>query len=64
MEIRMSDRENWTFNDYYEQLIYLDEMLNISGVEDMRMTIMIEVWGKYPEQCEENGLWNPNNLKK
>ena len=60
----MSDRENWTFNDYYEQLIYLDEMLNISGVEDMRMTIMIEVWGKYPERCEENGLWNPNNLKE
>ena len=60
----MKNRENWNFNDYYEELIYLDEMLEIPGVEDARMTIMVEVWEKYPEQCEENGFWNPNKIKK
>ena len=60
----MKDRENWTFNDYYEQLIYLDEMLSISGVEEARIQIMIEAWEKYPAQCQENGLWNPNKKKK
>jgi hypothetical protein len=49
-------RDQWTFANYIEEIVLLSEISEIPGVEDKRLALIREAWGRYPEECEMLGL--------
>ena len=49
-------RENWTFSNYIEEIVLISEIIEIPGMDTKRKELVIEVWDKFPEECERLGL--------
>lgn len=44
-------RKHWTFLSYLDELVYMDEISEIPGVDEYRNTLIDEVWERFPEDC-------------
>lgn len=52
----MNPAITWTFSDYLNQLLYLDEVQEIPGVNEKRQKLIDEMWEYFPQESIEVGL--------
>ena len=49
-------RKHWTFMSYLDELVYMDEMSEIPGVDEYRNKLIDEVWERYPKECLDHAV--------
>lgn len=52
----MDRMSTWSFSDFIEEIILLSEITEIPGVQETRSSLLLEVWRRYPAECEAMGL--------
>ena len=49
-------RDGWSFSNYIEEIVLISEIIEIPGMASKRKELIMEVWDKFPEECEQLGL--------
>jgi len=52
----MNPAITWTFSDFLNELIHLDEISEIPGVNEKRQNIIDQMWEFFPQESVEIGL--------
>jgi hypothetical protein len=47
----MIGKINWHFEDYYYQLMYVEEILHLPGMTKYRDDLLNEMWEFFPQEC-------------
>lgn len=44
--------DRWTFHDFVEEIIMLDEIsFEVPGLDEMKYNLLVQAWKRYPEDC-------------
>jgi hypothetical protein len=54
--VNMERMSTWSFSDFIEEIILLSEITEVPGVEQARSRLLLEVWRRYPSECQAMGL--------
>jgi hypothetical protein len=54
--VNMDRMSTWTFSDFIEEIISLSETMELPGAQETRSSLLLEVWRRYPAECEAMGL--------
>lgn len=49
-------RQDWSFSNYIEEIVLISEIIEIPGMDFKRKELVMEVWDKFPADCEQLGL--------
>ena len=47
---------DWSFARFLDEIFHLSEILEIPGISEARNTLILEMWKRYPQECETIGL--------
>lgn len=54
--------DRWTFHDFIEQIIMLDEVQEIPGTEEARFNLIVEAWKRFPNDCAKVNMIKAENF--
>ena len=50
-----------SFPDCIEELIYICEIIEIPSMKQKRSDLLTKMFEHYPSECEDLGIYNPND---
>jgi hypothetical protein len=58
-----ADSPMMSFPDCIEELIYICEIIEIPGMKQKRRDLLTKMFEQYPSECEDLGIYNPNDYQ-